>query len=70
MFKNPNWWVRATHSAVGFRYEPGSYMRSNGVEATHYSFTRDWQRVPRDAAQVALIHLGSDVEVSRHRPVE
>ena len=74
-FQNPNQWVRAIKGKkLGFRYEPGSLMRSNGVESEYFSLDDNWQQMRRDAIKVAVSKFGSDtiapyqLEVSNTKP--
>lgn len=68
-FQNPNQWVRTiSGQVVGFRYEPGSGMRANGVKAAYLTISGLWTRMRRDAVKVAKDKFGADLEVVTKRP--
>lgn len=68
-FKNPNQWVRTiSKQVVGFHYEPGSGMRSNGVKSEYFTISGEWVRIRRDVAQVAKDKFGEDLEVVNKIP--
>ncbi len=74
-FQNPPQWVRAIKGKkFGFRYEPGSLMKDNGVIAEYFKLTDSWQRIHRDAVKVAVSKFGSEtvppyrLEISNSKP--
>jgi len=76
-FRNPYEWVKSVAhdnsnaSLLGFRYNPGSYMQSNGVVAEYFQLPpREWVRLRRDAAREAVTKFGNAVEHSRDKPAE
>lgn len=74
-FQNPTQWIRALPGQkLGFRYEPGSLMRDNGVKDEYFQLNSTWQRMHRDAVKVASSKFGPEsggrnrIEISNTKP--
>ena len=70
-------WIRAIEGQqLGFRYEPGSFMRDKGIMAEYFQLNNTWQRMHRDAVRTAMSKFGKEsggsnlLEISIRKPAE
>jgi len=61
-------WIRTVNGAqFGFHYQPGSILKAAGEKDEHFALTSEWQRIKRDASNVAIAKFGTDVKITRTR---